>query len=193
MKKIAVFASGGGTNFQALIDEIHNKNDLANIELLFIDRESAFAKERAKKNHIPWIYIGKEKFPDFEAKTEYILQNLIDHEIDLIVLAGFLGIIDQKIIKRYDRKIINVHPSLIPKYCGKGFYGMKIHEAVVSNKERETGVTIHFVDEGIDTGEIIAQKKIVIDENDSAEKLSIKVLKIEHEILVETVKKLLKE
>ncbi|MCK5764235.1 MAG: phosphoribosylglycinamide formyltransferase, partial [Clostridiales bacterium] len=132
MKKIAVFASGSGTNFQALIDGVHKK-ELAFIEILFIDRESAYAKERAIQNNIPWVYIGKKKFSDNESKAEYILQNLLDYDIDLIILAGFLGFIDEKIIRQYDKKIINIHPSLIPKYSGKGFYGQKVHEAVLKN------------------------------------------------------------
>ncbi|MEA3423579.1 MAG: phosphoribosylglycinamide formyltransferase [Bacillota bacterium] len=191
MKKIAVFASGGGTNFQALIDGVHKK-ELGVIEILFIDRESAYAKERAIQNNIPWVYIGKKKFPDSESKVEYILQNLLDHDIDLIVLAGFLGFIDGKIIRQYDKKIINVHPSLIPKYCGKGFYGQRVHEAVLKNKDKETGVTIHFVDEGIDTGEIIIQEKVSVLNDDTIDSLSSRVLKIEHKLLISTVKKLLR-
>ncbi|MCD6436069.1 MAG: phosphoribosylglycinamide formyltransferase [Clostridiales bacterium] len=191
MKKIAVFASGSGTNFQALIDEVHKK-EIASIEILFFDRELAYAKERAIKNNIPWVYIGKKKFPDNESKAEYILQNLLDHNIDLIVLAGFLGFIDEKIIQQYDKKIINIHPALIPKYCGKGFYGHKVHEAVLKNKDKETGVTIHFVDEGIDTGEIIIQEKVSVLRNDTVETLSSRVLKTEHKLLISTVRKLLR-
>ncbi len=191
MKKIAVFASGGGTNFQSLIDGVHKK-ELGFIEILFIDRESAYAKERAIENNIPWIYVGKKKFSDNESKTEYILQNLLDHDIDLIILAGYLGIIDEKIIRQYDKKIINVHPSLIPKYCGKGFYGQKVHEAVLKNKDKETGVTIHFVDEGIDTGEIIVQERVSVLSGDAIDSLSSRVLKVEHNILISAVKKLLR-
>jgi phosphoribosylglycinamide formyltransferase-1 len=191
MKKIAVFASGGGTNFQALIDGVHKK-ELGFIEILFIDRESAYAKERAIQNNIPWVYIGKKKFSDNESKAEYILQNLLDHDIDLIILAGFLGFIDEKIIRQYDKKIINIHPSLIPKYSGKGFYGQKVHEAVLKNKDKETGVTIHFVDEGIDTGDIIIQEKVSVFSDDTLDSLSSRVLKIEHKLLISTVKKLLR-
>ncbi len=191
MKKIAVFASGGGTNFQALIDGVHKK-ELGFIEILFIDRESAYAKERAIQNSIPWVYIGKKKFSDNESKAEYILQNLLDHDIDLIILAGFLGFIDEKIIRQYDKKIINIHPSLIPKYSGKGFYGQKVHEAVLKNKDKETGVTIHFVDEGIDTGDIIIQEKVSVLSDDTMDSLSSRVLKIEHKLLISTVKKLLR-
>jgi len=191
MVNIAVFASGNGTNFQALIDAIKKREIDGEIKILFIDKKKAIAKERAENNNIPWLYIGKKKFLNKNEKVDYILENLEKYNIDLIVLAGFLEILDGRIIEKFKKKIINIHPSLIPKYCGKGFYGIKVHEAVIKNKDEITGVTVHFVDEGIDTGEIITKKIVGVEKDDTPEILSKRVLAVEHQLLVSTIKDLI--
>lgn len=191
MVNIAVFASGNGTNFQALIDAIKKGEIDGEIKILFIDKEKAMAKERAENNNIPWLYIGKKKFLNKKENIDYILENFKKYNIDLIVLVGFLEILDGRIIEKFKKKIINIHPSLIPKYCGKGFYGIKVHEAVIKNKDEITGVTVHFVDEGIDTGEIITKKIVRVEKDDTPEMLSKRVLEVEHQLLVSTVKYLI--
>lgn len=193
MLNLAVFASGGGTNFQAIIDAVNSRELNANIKLLIINREEAHAKIRAIKEGIPWIYIDKCKYEDSKTQTDFILKNLIEFDIEAVVLAGYLGIISEEIVNRYEKKIINIHPSLIPKYCGKGFYGMKVHEAVISNNEMETGVTVHYVDKGIDTGEIISQQVVEVKQSDTPESLAKRVLEFEHALLIDTLKQLIEE
>lgn len=193
MLNLAVFASGGGTNFQAIIDAVNSRELNANIKLLIINREDAYAKIRAIREGIPWVYLDKLKYTDSKMQTEFILKNLADFDIKAVVLAGYLGIISEEIVNRYEKKIINIHPSLIPNYCGKGFYGMKVHEAVISNNEMETGVTVHYVDKGIDTGEIISQQKVKVEQSDTPESLAKKVLKFEHRLLINTLKQLIEE
>jgi len=193
MLNLAVFASGGGTNFQAIIDAVNSGELNANIKLLIINREDAYAKIRAIREGIPWVYLDKLKYTNSKIQTEFILKNLTDFDIEAVVLAGYLGIISEEVVNQYEKKIINIHPSLIPKYCGKGFYGLKVHEAVISNNEIETGVTVHYVDQGIDTGEIISQQKVKVKQSDTPESLAKRVLKYEHILLIDTLKQLIEE
>lgn len=180
---LAVFVSGGGTNLQAIIDAV-NYGEIPNskIELIIADR-NCYAIERASTNNIKhFVFNRKEK------NSEDIVSLLQEHKISHIVLAGYLSILDKTICKVWENKIINIHPSLLPKYGGKGMYGEHVHKAVIENKEMVSGATVHFVTEGIDDGGIILQKEIAIEVNETASSLQQKVLKIEHEILIESLK-----
>jgi phosphoribosylglycinamide formyltransferase-1 len=183
---MALFISGSGSNLQAIIDNIHETNVPAEIRFILSDNKNAKGIERGKKHKIDTHVIEKTMSMDYN--RDKIIKLLDEYKIDLIVLAGFLSILDEKIIKLYGKKIINIHPSLIPKYCGRGFYGEKVHKAVIENKEKTTGATVHFVDEGIDTGPIIRQKVCNVYEDDTVETVKNRVLKIEHEILVDVIK-----
>ena len=190
--KISVLVSGGGTNLQSLIDNIKN-GSLQNAEIVRVisNRADAFALERAKHAGIKGVVISKEIFPDLDEFTEELIKTLENADTDLIVLAGYMSILHPNIIKKYPKKIINIHPSLIPKYSGKGFYGKKVHEAVIEAGEKVSGATVHFVDEGIDTGEIILQREVPVKEGDDAETLAKRVLEVEHVIYTEALQKVI--
>ena len=187
--KISVLVSGGGTNLQALIDSIEN-GSLPNAEIVQVisSREGAFALERAKKAGIKGIVISKKDFPDQNMLVQELIKALDAEETDLIVLAGYMSIVHPDVIKRYTKRIINIHPALIPKFSGKGFYGAKVHKAVIEAGEKVSGATVHFVDEGIDTGEIILQREVPVKEGDDENTLAARVLEIEHIILPEAVR-----
>lgn len=188
--KIAVLVSGGGTNLQALIDA--QKSGIiksGNIELVISNKEDAYALTRAKDNGISSLFIKKDK--DFEKN---LISALEENEIDFIVLAGFLVILSEDFVKRYDRKIINIHPSLIPSFCGDGFYGLKVHEKALERGVKLTGATTHFVNEITDGGEIIMQKAVEILDGDTPEVLQKRVMEeAEWIILPLSVEKVSKE
>jgi phosphoribosylglycinamide formyltransferase-1 len=184
--KIAVLISGGGTNLQSIIDNIENGVIDGEIKLVLSNVKDAYGLIRARNHDIPAFFIDKEN------RNEKILQLLNNENIDLVILAGYLKILSSEIIKKYNKRIINVHPSLIPKYCGKGYYGEKVHKAVIENNEKYSGATVHFVDEGIDTGEILMQTRVNVNDNDDCKSLAKKVLVIEHRILVSVVEKISK-
>lgn len=186
MRKIAVLASGSGSNLQSLIDNIHNKDGI--ICAVISDRKGAYALERAKTVGIPAIHISRLKYEDNEDFNNEILSVLKQYEADGVVLAGYLRILTPKFIDKYKNKIINIHPSLIPSFCGDGFYGMRVHNAVYEKGVKITGATVHFVDHGVDSGPIIMQKAVEIGQNDSPEDIQKKVLEIEHKILVQSVR-----
>ena len=170
--KIAVLVSGGGTNLQALIDA--QKEGIiksGEIALVISNKESAYALKRAEDNGIQSLYIKKDA--DFEKK---LIKVLDENKIDLIVLAGFLVILSEDFVKRYPDKIINIHPSLIPSFCGDGFYGLKVHEAALERGVKLTGATTHFVNEITDGGKIIMQKAVEIKDGDTAEILQKRVM-----------------
>lgn len=183
--KIAVLVSGGGTNLQALIDA--QKKEIlksGEIELVISNNESAFALKRAEENNIPFEIISKK---NFEERLKEILQS---YKIELIVLAGFTAVLPDNFVKDYDKRIINIHPSLIPSFCGKGFYGIKVHQAVLKKGVKITGATTHFVNEIIDGGEIIMQKAVEVYEDDTEEKLQKRVMEFaEWIILPQSVEK----
>lgn len=188
MKNISVMVSGGGTNFQAVIDNIENGNiKNGRIVQLITSKADAYAVERAKKHGIKSVYIGRKNYPDDAERTDAIINALNEEKTDLVILAGYMSVLEPKLIEAYRDKIINIHPSLIPKYCGKGFYGHFVHEAVISAGENESGATVHFVDEGVDTGKIIIQEKVEVLPNDTPEELAARVLKVEHKILPKAV------
>lgn len=175
MKELIVFISGGGSNLQALIDACEQGVIPAKITKVISNRQDAYGLVRAQKHHI---------------ETELItnMEALCELEADGIVLAGFLRILPKAFVEKFENKIINIHPSLIPSFCGKGFYGIKVHQAVLDYGVKFTGCTTHFVSEGADEGPIIMQKCVAVSDDDTAETLSKKVLVKEHECIVETVK-----
>lgn len=189
MLKIAVLVSGGGTNLQAIIDKIENGTiENAEIKVVISNKKDAYALERAKKHGISGEYLSPK---DFEKRQDFdaaLLDTLQRHQVDLIVLAGYLVIVPQNVVSAYANRIINIHPSLIPSFCGDGFYGLKVHEAVLARGNKVTGATVHFVDEGTDTGPIILQKAVYVQEGDTPEILQKRVMEeAEWNILPEAI------
>lgn len=184
--------SGGGSNFQALLDAIQGKNLEAEIVGLISNRKEAFALQRAEKFGVTSFYIGKGNYPEEEERHGALLSTLVNLEPDLIVLAGFLSILPSEIIRRFNRRIINIHPSLIPKHCGPGFYGMHVHESVIMSGDDTSGATTHFVDAGVDTGEIILQETLKLSSDETPVTLSRKVLSIEHQLLIRTIEAIIR-
>lgn len=171
--------SGGGSNLQSLIDYDGNYE----ISLVISDKPDVFGLERAKKHNIPAFCVGKSNFADKKDRNDEILRLLEQHKIDIVVLAGYLSIVDKSIIDKYENRIINIHPSLIPSFCGMGYYGKRVHTAVYNSGVKVSGATVHFVNTGVDTGEIIIQDVVFIENEDSIDDIASKVLKIEHKIL----------
>ena len=185
MKKIVIFASGSGTNVENIIKYFETK-DAATIKAVFTNNPIAKVIERAKNFHIPTEIFSKTEL--FESE---VLQKLNVIQPDLIVLAGFLLKLPEAIIEAYPNKIINIHPALLPKYGGKGMYGMNVHRAIVENKEKETGITIHFVNENYDEGAIIFQKSVLLSEIDSSESVAEKIHELEQRYFPEVIEKLI--
>ncbi len=185
---IAVLISGGGTNLQAVIDKIEEGAIPARIAVVISSREDAYGLKRAEAHGIEGIYIGASNYPDPKLRRKKILELLRDKKIDLIVLAGYMSILDKEIVEAYPNRIINIHPSLIPSFCGKGFYGKRVHKSVLEYGAKVTGATVHFVDEGTDTGPVILQKAVEVKDEDTVETLAQRVLEVEHELLPLAVK-----
>lgn len=187
--KFAVLISGGGTNLQALIDGVESGEIPGEIALVVSDRHGAYGLERAKKHGIPAYVHARKDFADTSSRDEALLNLLADHKVDFIMLAGYLSILSETIVKKYERRIINIHPALIPNYSGKGFYGDVIHRAVLMNGDRKTGVTLHFVDAGVDSGPIIRQVEIPVTPTETLESLKEKIHATEHILIVETARR----
>ena len=177
MLRIAVLVSGGGTNLQAIIDSI-NPGKIHNTEIAVVisNNRKAYALERARNNNIPAECISPKSFADREEFHRALLAAVDSYKVDLIVLAGFLVAIPEIMVKAYNNRIINIHPSLIPSFCGKGHYGLHVHEAALSRGVKVTGATVHFVDDGTDTGPIILQKPVMIEQDDTPETLQRRVM-----------------
>ena len=175
--KIAVCVSGGGTNLQAIIDAIDN-GTITNTEIAVVisNNADAYALERAKKAGVKGICISPKNYETRDAFNEDFLKQLNSYNVDLVVLAGFLVVIPPQMIAEYRNRIINIHPSLIPSFCGKGYYGLKVHEGVLERGVKVTGATCHFVDEGTDTGPIILQKAVEVQQGDTPEILQRRVM-----------------
>ena len=188
MMNVAVFISGGGTNLQAIIDSVKENKINGKIKLVFSNRKNAYGLIRAQNESIDTFYLNRKNFFSSEEYDERILEELERKNIDLIVLAGYLNILSSKLVSKYSNRIINIHPSLIPSFCGDGFYGENVHKAVIKSGVKFTGATTHFVDENVDTGAIILQDVVPVLINDDFETVAKRVLEIEHEILVKTVK-----
>ena len=182
MIKISVLVSGGGTNLQALIDKIQSR-ELQGVAIVQVisSKEGAFALERAEQAGIKGKVVKD---------TETLLRELAAEGTDLVVLAGYMKVLDSVVIQAYRQRIINIHPSLIPKYCGKGFYGKRVHQAVLEGGETVSGATVHFVDEGVDTGEIILQREVPVLKGDTADTLAARVLETEHIIYAQAIQKI---
>lgn len=177
MLRVGVLVSGGGTNLQAILDAIDSgaiKN--AKVEVVISNNARAFALERAKKHGIAAECVSPKDFSDREAFNEALLSRVDSYRLDLIVLAGFLVKVPEAMIARYRGRIINIHPSLIPSFCGVGYYGLKVHEAALARGVKITGATVHFVDEGMDSGPIILQKAVEVKDGDTPEILQRRVM-----------------
>jgi phosphoribosylglycinamide formyltransferase-1 len=177
MLKIAVCVSGGGTNLQAIIDGIEAQT-ITNTEITVVisNNKTAYALERAKKHGIEAICISPKDYASREAFNADFLKQLDSYAVDLVVLAGFLVVIPGQMIEKYRNRIINIHPSLIPSFCGTGYYGLKVHEGALARGVKVTGATVHFVDEGTDTGPIILQKAVAVEPDDTPEVLQRRVM-----------------
>lgn len=179
MLNIGVLISGGGTNLQAIIDETKSGGINGKVKLVISNKEDAYGLERARLSGIKAVY---------ETDEDKIIGLLKENNIDLIVLAGYLKIITPKFVDEFRNKIINIHPSLIPSFCGKGYYGEKVHQGVIDYGAKVTGATVHFVDEGADTGAIIMQEAVNVEQDDDAKSLAKRVLEVEHRILKESIR-----
>lgn len=177
MLRLAVLVSGGGTNLQAILDAI-DEGTITNAEVSVVisNNAGAYALERAKKKKIDAVCLSPKTFASREAFNEALLAKLQSYNVDLVVLAGCLVVIPQSIVDAYPNKIINIHPSLIPSFCGTGYYGLKVHEGVLSRGVKVTGATVHFVDGGTDTGPIILQKAVEVHEGDTPKALQQRVM-----------------
>ena len=177
MLKVAVLVSGGGTNLQAILDAIDNGTITnAKVEVVISNNKNAYALERAKNHEIEALCISPKDYETRDAFNEAFLEKLDSYNPDLIVLAGFLVVIPEQMIAKYRNRIINIHPSLIPSFCGTGYYGLKVHEGVLNRGVKVTGATVHFVDEGTDTGPIILQKAVEVQQDDTPEILQRRVM-----------------
>lgn len=177
MRNIAVMVSGGGTNLQALIDaEKAGKIPHGKITLVVASNDSAYALERAKNNGIEAVVVKRKAYENQDAFDAAIVETLHAHHIDMVVLAGYLSILGETVIQAYRDRIINIHPSLIPSFCGKGFYGLKVHEAALARGVKVTGATVHLVNEIPDGGRILKQKAVYIEDGDTAETLQRRVM-----------------
>lgn len=177
MLRVAVLVSGGGTNLQAIIDAVEN-GTITNTQIVGVisNNKNAFALERAGRHGIPAQCISPKEFETRDEFNRVFLDKVNELNVDLIVLAGFLVVIPEMMIREYRNRIINIHPSLIPSFCGTGFYGLKVHEAALERGVKVVGATVHFVDEGTDTGPIILQKAVYVEEGDTPEILQRRVM-----------------
>lgn len=188
MKKLAIFASGSGSNAENIINYFKNKQNIS-VDIILTNRADAFVIERSKALMVDYYVFNRSEF--YESDT--IINLLKNRGIDFIILAGFLWLIPLNLIQFYSRRIINIHPALLPAYGGKGMYGMKVHEAVIKNRETQSGITIHFVNEKYDEGEIIFQAICFISETDTPETLANKIHVLEYEHFPKVIENVLKE
>ena len=179
MLNIGVLVSGGGSNLQAIIDDCENGEIKGNIKVVISNKEDAFGLERARKHNIRAV---------FEKNEDKVIKILKEENVDLVVLAGYLKIISPKFVSEFENKMMNIHPSLIPAFCGEGYYGKRVHKAVIDYGAKLSGATVHFVDEGADTGPIIIQESVEVKYDDTPETLASRVLDVEHKILKKSVK-----
>ena len=194
MFRIGFLVSGNGTNFQAVVDNINNEY-IKNVEIITLvsNNPNSYALERAKKNNIDCLCIDKKDFESNEFYEDYLINHFKTKNVDLIVMAGFMVVIGKKFVDAFKNKIINIHPSLIPSFCGKGYYGLKVHKAVIEKGVKVTGATVHFVTEETDAGPIILQKAVNVEDNDTPEILQERVMKQAEWIILPEAIKLLSE
>lgn len=192
MKNIAIFASGSGSDMQSVIDATLSGQIDGRVVAVCVNKEGIFAIERAKKHNIDYKVFTLKEYKDNVSRDKAISAYLKDKNIDLIVLAGYLAIVTPVLVDEYENRIINIHPSLIPKHCGVGMYGLNVHKSVIASKDKVSGCTVHYVDHGADTGKIIAQREVPVMEGDTPESLQARILEVEHVLLPEVVAKLCK-
>lgn len=175
--RVVVMVSGGGTNLQAIIDSVKD-GTITNTQIVGVisNNKNAYALKRAEENDIPSMCVSPKDFETRDIFNEKLLEAVDSYEPDLVVLAGFLVVIPPEMIKKYENRMINIHPSLIPSFCGKGYYGLKVHEAALARGVKVVGATVHFVDEGTDTGPIILQKAVEVQQDDTPEVLQRRVM-----------------
>lgn len=182
MKNIVVFASGSGTNFQSIIDAVDRGDINAKITGLITDKKNIGALHRAEKHGIPSETITPKDLSNEQDFADALLSQLHTWKADLITLAGYLKKIPSSVIKEYENRILNIHPSLLPKYGGKGFYGLNVHKAVIESSDFESGCSVHIVTPGFDEGPVIAQKKVPVRKDDTPDLLAKRILKEEHQL-----------
>lgn len=184
MKKIAVFISGSGSDMQSVIDGCESGYIDGKVVCVVASKESIYGLERAEKHGIDSaVFALKDYDRDCVKRDEAIINYIAAHDVDLVVLAGYLGIVSEKLVSAYRGRMINIHPSLIPAHCGKGMYGLKVHASVLASGDKVSGATVHYVDEGTDTGDIIVQQRVKVEEGDTPETLQARVLETEHQLL----------
>ena len=191
--RFGVLLSGGGTNFQAIADNVKKGVIPGEIALVLSDHKEAYGLVRAEKMGISHAAMLRREYNDSESYYRAMIEKLDAANVDYLLLAGFMRILPAFFTEHYKGRILNIHPSLIPKFSGKGFYGERVHEAVIAAGEKVSGATVHFVDAGCDTGEIILQREVPVLPNDTAETLAKRVLETEHEIYTEAILRVLKE
>ncbi len=187
MKRLSIFVSGNGTNLQRIAEYFANNKDVEIVNVV-CNNPKAYSIERAKNLGIPLRMINREEF-----KSEAFIKELQDLNVDLIVLAGFLWKIPENLVKAFPKKIVNIHPALMPKYGGKGFYGKHVHEAVVAAKEAQSGITVHYVNELYDSGEIILQARVSLDEKETPDSLADKIHRLEQAYFPVAIEQVLSE
>lgn len=188
VKRVAVLISGSGSNLQALLEGLQGPEKPAEVVLVVSNRKEAYGLERARAAGVEALYIGRGNCPDKTQRDLALLDALVSREIDWVVLAGYLDILSEAMIATFKNRILNIHPSLIPAFCGMGFHGLKVHEAALARGVKVSGATVHFVDEGADTGPILAQETVPVLAGDTAEILQKRVLEVEHRLLLKCVR-----
>jgi len=184
---VGVLVSGNGTNLQSIIDKSETGELPARVVVVISNKPDAYALQRAKNHSIPSYVVRPRDFVDQVSYEQKMIDILNTHKVELVVLAGFMKILSSHFVQAFRGRIINIHPSLIPSFCGKDFYGIKVHQAVIDYGVKVTGATVHFVDENVDAGPIIIQRTVEVKDSDTAETIALKVHQIEHEILSEAI------
>ena len=187
---LGILASHNGTNAQAIINAYKSGKTKAKVVVIISNNSKAGVIERARKEKIPYYHLSSKIYPDLNKLDEVILDKLKKHEADIVLLAGYMKKLGIKTLEYYRNKIINIHPALLPKYGGKGMYGLNVHKEIIKNKEKETGITVHIVDEEYDHGKILNQIQLPVEKEDTPESLQKRVLNHEHVFIVETLNKI---
>ncbi|MFQ3599414.1 MAG: phosphoribosylglycinamide formyltransferase [Chloroherpetonaceae bacterium] len=192
-KNLAVFCSGGGSNFKALYKQIQERNLPCQIVMCLSNNSQCGAMQFARETGIDAVHVSSKSVPSEDAFVQTMLAELEKRQVDLILLAGYMKRVPKAVVERYPKRILNIHPALLPKFGGEGMYGMHVHRAVIEAKEKESGATVHFVNENYDEGEIIVQGKVAIAPDETPESLAAKVLEVEHRIYAEALVKVLEQ
>jgi len=186
MKKIAIFASGSGTNAENIVEYFKPNPDI-DFCLILSNKSDAYVLERARKLNVPTYVFGRQEF----YQSDEVVNILYEYQVDFVVLAGFLWLVPDNILKKYNNRIINIHPALLPKYGGKGMYGKRVHEAVLENNEKESGIFVHLVNEVYDAGDVVFQTKCSVEPDDTPESLAERIHKLEYEFYPKVIEDLL--